>query len=238
MENLLIACNDLLNKLREKKNMIGINSKNDLIASLLATLATGYAAFLSFCEKGYCLDTYLHIIFTVIFLAYTSYVGYNIFFVRYDYHDLFNEIKDLDKMQHRFSLIIIKDGYNQYSNKFLLRYDDRWNCWLLPYYKTADKDNEIVTINRLKNDLHLSSEIELIKSRVDITTKFSYSANRNKTYEHTYYEAKLSCSDTMKEKEFIIDSVKYKWFSIDDMRKDADIIKKNADALAVLEVMP
>lgn len=40
------------------------------------------------------------------------------------------EIEDLDMIQHNHSLVIIKESFNDNMKRFLLYYDEKWDCKL------------------------------------------------------------------------------------------------------------
>lgn len=62
---------------------------------------------------------------------------------KYTHLDLGREITDLNEIQHRFSLVAIKDTFNEHPNRFLLYYnEDRVNDHRLYYAEISEyKDN-------------------------------------------------------------------------------------------------
>ena len=60
----------------------------------------------------------------------------------YNHTKLMKDIEDLDMIQHKHSLIVIKRNKNQKASKFLLYYDEEWDCKLFLNCKTADRNNE------------------------------------------------------------------------------------------------
>ena len=67
-------------------------------------------------------------------------------------------------------------------------------------------------------------------------TKFSVSVRIRKVYEHNLYIAKIkSWPETLKQRQFVLDGVEYKWMTLREMKNDSNIMKKNRDVVAMLE---
>lgn len=158
---------------------------------------------------------------------------------KYTKEDLLNDICDLDQITHPFSIIAIKDTFNSYPNKFLLYYDERWDCKFFFSYRTLDDDNK--NIKNIKT--RLSNELKTpIKSiNVDYITeniyqKYSVSDKIQKMYDHKIYYAKISkFNDELKNKHFIIDGKKFYWMTIQEMESDPNIIEKNLDIVNLVK---
>ena len=85
---------------------------------------------------------------------------------------------------HEFSLLAITNPKNEY----LQVYDERWKCWLFPYYRTEDPNKENVDKNAS----------ELLNMRVTtayvtnaLHCKYSESDQVYKQYKHTLYSLSL-----------------------------------------------
>lgn len=142
-------------------------------------------------------------------------------FCKYKYspENLFDDICSLSKREHSFSLLVIKNG-----NEYLMKYDRRWKCYLLPYYSTKNEDDE----GFIKTEANgIVGEAKFINSKKDIVTKFSYSDNMEKTYNHTFY---FFSSDKLKKK-FKINSSKYKWYTEDELKLDKKIQERNSETV-------
>ena len=63
-------------------------------------------------------------------------------------------------MLKSFSLVIIRNEFKKRPDKFLLRYDERWECWLLPYYKNADVE---ALRQHLSDDLYIDANVIVSK---------------------------------------------------------------------------
>ncbi len=133
--------------------------------------------------------------------------------------------------KHAFSLLVIKDNSEKYFGKYLLKYDKRWKCYLLPYNATKiDDDKEFVksVINRfsgLKCEIQEPKKIE--------QTKFSFSDGYEKTYTHLYYGITISVKNSIlpDDDSFKIGKDKYKWFSIQEMKENPKIMERNSDVV-------
>ena len=42
--------------------------------------------------------------------------------------------ENLDEVIHKFSIVAVKDNYNEYANRFLLYYDTAWRCWFFSVF--------------------------------------------------------------------------------------------------------
>jgi Ni,Fe-hydrogenase III component G len=52
-------------------------------------------------------------------------------------------INNLDEVTHPFSIVAVKDTYNEYANKFLLYYDKAWKCWFFFSFHSQQENDEI-----------------------------------------------------------------------------------------------
>lgn len=140
----------------------------------------------------------------------------------------------MNNTEHAFSLIAIKDSFSAYPNRFLLRYDTRWQCWLFPYYASqADSGEDVGRITEsLSNQLKVpAADIQLAKRGFRIQTKFSVSDNIEKTYAHTLYQAEIPFPQAEQSDDFQIDGTHFRWLPINEMLADSDISKKNSDVI-------
>jgi mRNA-degrading endonuclease toxin of MazEF toxin-antitoxin module len=126
------------------------------------------------------------------------------------------------KSFHEFSLLAVQNSQGQ----FLQIYDERWECWLFPYTRTAE-DNK-------SNVDHFASE--LLHKDIDTTyvttakhCKYSVSDKVYKIYNHKLYKVQIDdISDNLP-------GDKYKWMSIEDLESDEAIMEKNDDIIAFVK---
>jgi len=130
-----------------------------------------------------------------------------------------------------FSLVIIRNEFEHRPNKFLLRYDERWECWLLPYYKNADVE---VLRQCLSDDLNIDANVIIDKGE-QVTEKYSPADKRYKTYHHKFYYVLPMLQRCHRLDEFRVGNLRYKWFSLEDMQANEAIVKINSDVVEVLQ---
>ena len=68
------------------------------------------------------------------------------------------DITGLDMIQHNHSLVVIRSLFTENKQKFLVYYDEKWDCKLFLNYKTMDRDNENSILDRVAADLALNRE--------------------------------------------------------------------------------
>ena len=98
-------------------------------------------------------------------------------------------------------------------------------------FKTIEEDNENNLIENLSSNLSInrsSIRCEIKENQVD--EKYSVSHKEMRTYNHRLYEVSISnFPKIMRNDNFMLNGKHYYWMSIDDMRKDKEIIKKNLE---------
>lgn len=158
---------------------------------------------------------------------------------KYTQEDLYRDIINLEPPAKRFSLIAIKDTFNEYSNRYLLYYDPKWRCRLFPNFKTtedeADDTNNI--IHRLSLMLHIPQDEFTIEFKAqEIQRKFAPADNMVNTYDHKLYSVTIkSFPDDLKQDVFTIEGKEFFWLSIDDMLKDERIFEINLGVVSFVK---
>lgn len=148
----------------------------------------------------------------------------------YSIRDLYNEISASSEKVHEFSLLVITDSSGLHNDKFLLRYDKRWKCYLLPYRPTHADDDASAVAEYVRSFPLASPKIGEVKS--EKLTKYSVSADRVKDYFHRFYPVSFDfsasgmCGNSLK-----INGEKYRWFSILEMKEDRSIREKNLETV-------
>lgn len=130
---------------------------------------------------------------------------------------------------HEFSLLAITNS----EGKYLQVYDERWKCWLFPYYRTEPHNKESV-------DKHASEllKINISTSYVADTThcKYSESDKVYKRYRHILYSHLISdIPESMSENVFELDNKKYSWKTIGELESDSNTMAKNDDVIAFVK---
>ena len=130
---------------------------------------------------------------------------------------------------HEFSLLAITNPKNEY----LQVYDERWKCWLFPYYRTEDPNKENI-------DKHASDLLNMNVTTAYVTnalhSKYSESDQVYKQYKHTLYSLSLSAvPECMVGNVFELGNKKYTWKSIQELEADSNVMEKNDDIIAFVK---
>lgn len=151
----------------------------------------------------------------------------------YTFEDLLNDINKLNEIQHNHSIVIIKDTFNEFPNKYLVYNDSKWNCLLFPNYKDSENNVDFI-IEHLSNELKISKSCISLKY-IDqyISYKMSEKDKEYKVYNHKFYIASISDFPAyMKTETFVADGKDYHWKSMTELDQDENVAKKNSDILS------
>lgn len=156
---------------------------------------------------------------------------------KYDHQVLYHDIENLNEITHPFSIVAVKDTFNEYANRFLLYYDKSWKCWFFFSFKTMEEQNEENIRVRLSNALHISKDnISLQYKAERIQPKHSIRDDVDKVYLHRLYQAKIaSFSNEVRADEFEVDGVQYRWMTIEEMETDQTIMDINSDVVSMVK---
>jgi hypothetical protein len=158
---------------------------------------------------------------------------------RYTHEDLHKDINSLDEIAHRFSIIAIQDTFCKFPNRYLLKYDKRWDCNLFPYCRSTDTEEE--NIENIRQYLSKSLKVPAASITLEYRTKnihpkYSYSDKVMKTYEHKLYKASiLDFPSSLEQDQFQIDGIQYCWMSIEQMRNNPTIEERNGDIVKFVD---
>lgn len=119
------------------------------------------------------------------------------------------------------------------EKKYLVYYDERWDCKLFLNYKTVDRADEESVINKVSADLNVDkSQINCRYISSKVQEKYSESHQENRIYNQRLYEIKIQVFPEDEQKEnFVVNGRHYYWMSISDMERDPNIVKKNLDVI-------
>ena len=130
---------------------------------------------------------------------------------------------------HDFSLVAIK----REDGRFLQKYDEDWKCWLFPYYRTTDNNKADIEKN-VENEFSIKNDILYVN--IAEHCKYSVKDEVYKRYKHKLYKIELTdIPENMMEDEFEIDTIRYKWMSIEEMEQSQEIMDKNDDIIAFIK---
>ena len=231
---LLIEKKDLELLLEKKRDFIGNKVTFDTVITgisfLLSTFTATYEDILGIPGK------IIKIIFCLIGIIYAIKIIKDICEMhknKYDHNILLNDIQKLDKIQHKHSLVAIQFPDTSAEKKYLVYYDERWDCKLFLNYKTVDRADEESVINKVSADLNVDkSQINCRYISSKVQEKYSESHQENRIYNHRLYEIKIQVFPEDEQKEnFVVNGRHYYWMSISDMERDPNIVKKNLDVI-------
>lgn len=158
----------------------------------------------------------------------------------YDYKKLYNDIKKLSTSDSKYSLIaILNEFQGDYANKVLLQFlQGNWNTYMFLSYRSAPENDEDNVIARVAASLKIPQDQLKIKFLTEVPNQSKYSPDHEsiRMYHNKYYQVSInSFTDTLKEPEFTLDGIKYKWMTLGEMWGDDQIKTNNADVLRVFE---
>lgn len=181
--------------------------------------------------------------FFVAFFVYTLILTiktYRGVFKKYTVDNLFEDIENSSDRAHKFNLIVIRNTFNLSSSKFLLLYDNRWKCYMFPYCKSIENEEE--NRRNVKSFLHSHLGIDeyfLRPAKVMETEheKYSFSDRVYKHYIHEFFEVDIAefikryPENTITKSRFKIDGYKFRWFTIAEMTQNRIMQKKNKETI-------
>ena len=154
----------------------------------------------------------------------------------YTYNDLFADINTLNEITHNHSIIIVKDSFNKYPDRFLV-YDDKvWECRLFINYN-ENENNEAFIKSHLSSELKVDiSDITLKFTTMKIHEKLSQRDKINKMYCHKFYLADIKeFPQCAKDDTFTIGGKTYHWVTIEDLEADENAMAKNSDIISFVK---
>lgn len=142
------------------------------------------------------------------------------------------DINKLNEIAHSHSIVVIKDSFQKFPNRFLVYEDKRWNCEFFPNYKENHNNEEFIK-SHISNELKIElSNIKLKYVSQKIHEKYSESAKENKIYSHKFYLAEITdFPDFMRQETFECDGKVYHWRSMPELEDNREVQKKNMDIL-------
>ena len=136
-----------------------------------------------------------------------------------------SEIMNNSKSRH--AIIVIKNK----ENKYLQYYDERWDSYLFLNCKLYDDSNNEIIKEYVSKQLSIDiNKITSIYVGEKVHTKFSESAQKEKEYQHYFYDVKIEGIDSL-----LLDNTKYRWYSYDELLNDDRIKKVNSDIVGFIK---
>ena len=231
---LLIDDKDLKLLLEEKRNFIGTKVAWDSLIGTISFLVSALTASYDniFGISHIAIKTFFLLLSIVFFVKAIS-DFYKSNQNRYSHKDLEKDIEHLNTIQHNHSLVAIQNIMDNHSKRFLVYFDEKWECKLFLNYKTIEGDNENFLVEAISTDLGVNrNEIQCNFVARQIHEKYSVSHCEMRTYNHRLYKVILhDIPEYMQKKDFVYNQKHYYWMSIDEMRNDSEIRNKNLDVV-------
>ena len=120
------------------------------------------------------------------------------------------------------AIIIIKN-----KDKYLQYYDERWDSYLFPNMKLKEEFTDIDIIEYVENNLN-KKVIDCTFIKNIIHSKYSVSHKEVREYNHYFYLVNIDNYD--------FDNT-YKFFSMDELKKNKRIMEVNSDIVSYIEEM-
>lgn len=131
---------------------------------------------------------------------------------------------------HEFSLLVVKRS----DGRLLQLYDDRWESWLFPYFRTSEDANAEMVDKRASELLNTN----IVTSYVvhEKHCKYSVSDDTYKIYHHKLYKALIDdLPEHISADSFELDGKSFKWMSISELENDTRIVEVNDDIIAFVK---
>ena len=135
----------------------------------------------------------------------------------------------------KHAIIVIRNEKNEY----LQYYENRWESNLFLNCKLGDENKEKFVKKEVCEKLNIiENEIDCKYIKDIIHTKYSESAKKDKEYHHYFYKVDIKgIPEYMRKKEFVINNIKYSWYSIEELESDERIQKVNSDIVGFIKDM-
>ncbi len=134
-------------------------------------------------------------------------------------------------MERKHAIIIIKN----LNNEYLQYYDERWNSYLFLNCKIENQFDTDNIQNEVQQKLNVKKvTVSYIMDKIH--TKLSESDKINKEYHHYFFIANIKdINEQILNKEFVINNVKFKWYSYEELLADERIQKVNSDIVSFVK---
>lgn len=136
-------------------------------------------------------------------------------------------------MERKHAIIVIRNS----NGEVLQYYDKVWDCYLFLNCKVMGMDDNAVIRKTVKD--FLKTEVTTIDYKFDrVHSKYSVKDKIIKEYHHYFYLVNVyKQEDVEKQKEFVLNDIKFKWFSYEELMQDERIKVINADIVGFVKEM-
>lgn len=136
-------------------------------------------------------------------------------------------------MERKHAIIVIRNS----NGEVLQYYDKVWDCYLFLNCKVMGMDDNEAIKKTVKD--FLKTEVTTIDYKFDrVHSKYSVKDKIIKEYHHYFYLVDIDKQeDVEKQKEFVVNDIKFKWFSYEEFMQDERIKVINADIVGFVKEM-
>ncbi len=134
-------------------------------------------------------------------------------------------------MERKHAIIIIKN----LNGEYLQYYDERWESYLFLKCKIENQFDVEKIENEVRQKLDIS-EMKVSYIMDKIHTKFSERDKIDKEYHHYFFIVDIkNMNEQMLNKEFVMNNIKFKWYSYEELLADERIQKVNSDIVSFVK---
>lgn len=133
-------------------------------------------------------------------------------------------------MASKHAIIIIKNAKGEY----LQYYEDSWNSYLFLNCKQEDSWN----ITKISDTVleRLGVKPEKVSFLFEKThSKYSVKHEKVREYQHFFYLVDIDIRNEEAKNEFVIKDTKFKWFSMESLEKNPEIMQINGDIIGFIK---
>ncbi len=226
---------ELHDKLTEHKDEIGNGPIYNAIGNVTAGVFYLPAAYVSNCAWA----TYGLLFLAILFLGFGGWTLYKAIKNRYTAEDMYKDIVAMDRTERESSIIAVRDATGEFKNRYLVFFDNGWQCDFFPYHKTVDP----VEVDLEQVAQYLSDAFEI--SRNDFTIQMvgqqesakpsTEHGGEKRWYVYRLYKADVTrMPDAWRADSFTVGSKQCRWMTTDDMMKNPRIMEVNRDVVGMV----
>ena len=193
------------------------------------------AAYVSNCTWA----TYGLFFLAILFLIFGGWTLYRAIKSRYTAEDMYKDIVAMDRTERESSIIAVRDATGDFRNRYLVFFDEGWQCDFFPYHKTV----EPISVDLEQVAQYLSDAFEISRSDFTIQPVAQQESAKPSTehggekryYVYHLYKADVTrMPDAWRGDSFTVGSKRCRWMTTEDMMKDPRIREVNSDVVGMV----
>lgn len=132
-------------------------------------------------------------------------------------------------MASKHAIIIVKNARGEY----LQYYENSWNGYLFLNCKCENNKDIAKIIDTVLEKLGIKPlKIDYLFTKIH--RKYSVKHEKMREYEHYFYLVDIG-TEFIDKKEFMINNTKFKWFSMEELENDPEIMQINGDIIGFIK---